>query len=198
MRADRGYAYRLCRKSSVGSKLNESCFAAGHLQFVGDKSWIQFGDDKANRTAIPAVRTAVGTNPPGSSWSKNPIPACGNIAGGGLHTSDQCKTAQFTPPLADVIRPNPKYAPLPGLYGFGMGHCVSLPHGKNSTDPGLSACSAEELSFWKTRFNFNIVDQVQVPAGLPAGDYLLSFRWDSEQTPQIWLNCADVVVAVSS
>ena len=30
------------------------------------------------------------------------------------------------------------------------------------------------------------------PAGRAAGDYLLSWRWDCEQTNQIWQNCADV------
>ena len=40
----------------------------------------------------------------------------------------------------------------------------------------------------------NIVDRVVVPP-LPAGDYLLSWRWDSEQTNQVWQNCGDVRVA---
>lgn len=91
--------------------------------------------------------------------------------------------------------PHPKYDPLPGLYGFGMGHCVSATPGANHTiQPGLRACTDEELAFWTARFNFNVVDQVQIPSDLPAGEYLLSFRWDSEQTPQVWANCADVTI----
>merc|ERR1712137_266215 len=95
-------------------------------------------------------------------WTKNPIPACGNLAGGGLHTS-------------------------------------SIGHKQHGTiTPGLSACSTEELDFWRARFNFNIIDKVQIPASLAPGEYLLSFRWDTEQTPQIWTNCADVTVTPSS
>jgi hypothetical protein len=40
----------------------------------------------------------------------------------------------------------------------------------------------------------NMVDLVQVPAGLKSGEYLLSWRWDADQTNQIWQNCADVLI----
>ena len=29
---------------------------------------------------------------------------------------------------------------------------------------------------------------------LPAGEYVLGWRWDSEETAQVWSNCADVKV----
>jgi hypothetical protein len=41
----------------------------------------------------------------------------------------------------------------------------------------------------------NIVDHVQIPANIDPGEYLLSWSWDSEQTNQIWQNCADVTIA---
>lgn len=44
---------------------------------------------------------------------------------------------------------------------------------------------------------FSVVDKVQVPADLPSGDYVLSFRIDCEQTPQIWSQCADVRISSS-
>jgi len=40
--------------------------------------------------------------------------------------------------------------------------------------------------------DFHIVHLVKIPANLPLGDYVLSFRWDCEQTPQIWMQCADI------
>jgi hypothetical protein len=49
--------------------------------------------------------------------------------------------------------------PLPGLHGYGY----------NSTF-----------------HNYSVVDKIMVPDYLPNGDYLLSWRWDAEQTPQIW------------
>ena len=37
-----------------------------------------------------------------------------------------------------------------------------------------------------------IVDQVRAPA--VAGEYVLRWRWDTEQNSQIWTHCADIVV----
>ena len=43
-------------------------------------------------------------------------------------------------------------------------------------------------------FKFTLVDEVRVPAGLEPGAYALSWRWDCEQTPQVWNSCADITV----
>merc|ERR1719246_87900 len=43
-------------------------------------------------------------------------------------------------------------------------------------------------------FGVNIVDELRVPS-LPAGDYVLGFRYDCEMTAQVWSQCADLVVA---
>ena len=40
----------------------------------------------------------------------------------------------------------------------------------------------------------NIVDKVQIPKDTTPGEYVLSWRWDCEQTKQIWQNCADVTI----
>jgi hypothetical protein len=37
-----------------------------------------------------------------------------------------------------------------------------------------------------------IVDTVAVPT--IAGDYVLRWRWDTEQNPQVWTNCADITI----
>ena len=42
---------------------------------------------------------------------------------------------------------------------------------------------------------WSVVDLVRVPAELPPGDYVLSFRMDCEQTPQIWSYCSDVRIS---
>ena len=39
-----------------------------------------------------------------------------------------------------------------------------------------------------------IVDELDLPADLPPGDYVLGWRWDCEQTPQVWSSCADVYI----
>jgi len=41
-------------------------------------------------------------------------------------------------------------------------------------------------------YRWHIVDKVVVPS--TPGGYVLSWRWDCEQTPQIWTNCADIEI----
>jgi hypothetical protein len=43
-------------------------------------------------------------------------------------------------------------------------------------------------------FNISIADTVVVPSDLPAGKYTLSWRWEAEQTKQVWAHCSDVMV----
>merc|ERR1712050_156822 len=40
--------------------------------------------------------------------------------------------------------------------------------------------------------DFSVVDEVQVPT--KKGEYVLSWRWDCEQTDQVWNSCADIVI----
>ena len=40
-----------------------------------------------------------------------------------------------------------------------------------------------------------IVDRVQIPSDLPEGDYVLGWRWDCEQSNQIWMSCSDVTIS---
>ena len=39
-----------------------------------------------------------------------------------------------------------------------------------------------------------IVDRVLIPADLPAGEYVLGWRWDCEESNQIWQSCSDVTI----
>lgn len=171
-----GYSYRLCPKNENST---EECFQRTPLQFVGNTSWIQFSNNKKNRTAIEAVRTSTGTNPAGSQWTRNPIPPCDNGNASASRPIGWCGDPQFEPPLQHMFEPNLKYMTQRGLYGDG---------------PGQWPLTEEELNVWTERFSFNIIDEVQIPANLSPGGYLLGFRYDCEQTTQVWQNCADVTI----
>ena len=54
-----------------------------------------------------------------------------------------------------------------------------------SAHPGLCSGDARGVQ---------IVDKVIVPTGLPAGDYVLGWRWDCEETAQIWSTCSDITI----
>ena len=71
-----GYNYRLCKTPKGGiSKLTEECFQDGHLEFVGDKQWVEYAKDRktGHRTELTAKRTTEGTFPAGSMWTANPL-----------------------------------------------------------------------------------------------------------------------------
>lgn len=44
-------------------------------------------------------------------------------------------------------------------------------------------------------FRYGLRDTVKVPTDLPTGDYVMSFRWDSEQVQQVWAHCTDIHIA---
>ena len=66
-----GYSYRLCPRSS--EPLTEACFQRTPLAFVGNTTDIVGSSGEVLHT-IPAARTTAGTTPPGSEWTRNPIP----------------------------------------------------------------------------------------------------------------------------
>lgn len=169
-----GYQYRLC---PADSELTEACFQKLPLEFVGDESWIQFGHglDTNNRSVFKATPVSGDkVQPSGSVWRRNPVPACNTPISGGFKYA-ACDEPIFEPPV-------------PGVWGFGEGHC------QDARDP-TSGCTPEEAKRWY--LDFGIVDRVRVPEALPEGDYVLGFRWDCEQTPQVWSSCSDVTVKSS-
>jgi len=186
-----GYSYRLCPRKSTGMNngdLTEECFQKMPLSFVGDRQWAQFGTNRSARVEFPAMRTSNGTSPLGSMWTRNPIPACAGPGGttpagfGGGGASKGYKPCsvdsfkggewegiangtQFPPPLGyPSTLPDDLY-----LYGFG----------NNGAEGGGT-------------FEFNIVDLLQVPSDIRVGDYVLSFRYDCEQTAQVWSTCGNI------
>jgi len=50
-----------------------------------------------------------------------------------------------------------------------------------------------------TAWDFSVGDQVVLPPDLPTGDYVVSWRWDTEcGVGQVWMNCADVTIVGST
>jgi hypothetical protein len=80
--------------------------------------------------------------------------------------------------------------------------CIAIPY--NTTHGSSKACPTS-LMFDKQwddgtgggvggTFMFSMTDKLKVPSDLEAGEYSLSWRWDCEQTPQVWNSCADVTI----
>ena len=131
-----------------------------------------------------ANRTVSGTWPPGSQWTRNPIPACAKPDGGFLDLEAHCVAeggaTQFP-------------APGPGVNTLSSVLLQSaLKHIPMSCTAGLCGFGTNILEPENPLFRFTVMDEVEVPAELAPGDYVLSFRWDCEQTPQIWTTCANI------
>uniref|UniRef100_A0A7M5UC32 Uncharacterized protein n=1 Tax=Clytia hemisphaerica TaxID=252671 RepID=A0A7M5UC32_9CNID len=62
-----------------------------------------------------------------------------------------------------------------------------------ASGPGLSGFGINLYGTEKI-FPFSIVDLVKVPEDLDVGEYVLSFRWDTEQGHQVWNKCASIHV----
>lgn len=69
-------------------------------------------------------------------------------------------------------------------------HCQTCP-GKGPRGSWQASQGCYKLS----THNFSMIDLVKVPASLPLGKYVLSWRWDSRVNPQVWTNCADIEIA---
>jgi len=158
-----GYQYRLCPTPKNKMDLTEACFMRMPLA-LGTKSWLQLHGDKNNRTEFTPLRTTVGTTPKGSQWSRNAIPAChSKIPGVGGVIDFLCLTG------------GPQFAPPAAeAYGFLGVH--------NLGNVALG---------WGKVHTLSVVDKLVVPDVTP-GDYVLQFRYDAEQTSQVWNTCADV------
>lgn len=163
-----GYSYRLCKVPLAGvGGVTEECFQQIPLEFSGDVQWAQYGEDVSSRIQFKAHRTKQGTTPEGSQWTRNPIPNC--------ISSFPDNPGPYDPPDYGLYDANCSLGtqyppPAPGLFGYGY--------------PAPS---------YQPKFGFSIVDELVVPDITP-GEYVLSFRWDAEQTFQVWSQCANIKI----
>ena len=152
---------------------------------MGSNHTIRYLDGRPE-LQIPARDVSIGTTPKGSTWRVNPVPACNCDKGFACTRSaaarnckeedEKCSTYSYRadPP------PQPHgfdcstgtQFPVPFPYGYGQQVWNLVPGPKT----GLAADT------WV------IVDKVRAPT-VP-GDYVLRWRWDVEQNPQIWTHCA--------
>jgi lytic starch monooxygenase len=196
-----GYTYSLC---PADEELTEECFDRLPLQFVDNTSTLRYmfleagGKIGPNRTEvkIPAHRVREGVLPEGSVWSRNPVPA------GSWHIlpSDPAGWQGNQEP--------PQFEPPPGCdeHCWGYQPCnVGFTHpsyeGWHHTKTQLPNCSRagpeaplkNGEGCCHTTAYMAIIDEVHVPQ-VPPGDYVVRWRWDCEQSPQIWSGCGDIVI----
>jgi hypothetical protein len=133
------FQYRLCPSSEP---LTEECFQKTPLPFdIERKQSFRWGGLNGKQIWYDGTYVSDGTNPPGSTWSMNPIPR--NDSGSGK---------SFEPRCEDV--------------------------------PGCGDMTVESQCFcsgmWGP-YDLEIIDYLKLPTELPAGKYVLGWRWGKSQ-----------------
>ena len=160
-----GYSYRL---SPADEPLTEENFRRTPLDFTGLSVLRWDGDHETQLPFDSEARgwqTRVGTTPEGSMWRKSPIP-------GVLWE----RMGPSFEPVCEESDECKRGATQHGGGAYGICKCS----GHSNAGPLLP--------------NLEIVDTLTIPKGLKPGNYVLQFRWDCEETDQVWLSCSDVKI----
>lgn len=182
-----GYQYRLC---PADSELTEECFQKMPLDFVKSEHKLLWN----NGSIIAVLGEEKGVfvsgagivKPDGSTWARNPIPRV-NTDNRGLANEAGCNVTK-----GNGGRNNPICQQFKALCPQDTGTypmCTETQGWPCSYDgSGQGACSGD----WTAGL---IADKVVIPADIKPGKYILGWRYDCEETAQIWSNCADVNIA---
>lgn len=161
-----GYAYRM---APTDGPLTEATFGKMALDFDGNSA-LRWGGDKATQLEFNPTEkgweTDKGTTPAGSMWRKNPIPS-------GLW---QREGPTFEPVCEESAACIAGYSRWPALAPMGSCKCSGYSNG----GPLLP--------------NLEVIDMVKIPVGTKPGKYVLQWRWDCEESDQIWASCSDVTI----
>lgn len=170
-----GYSYRLCPASEP---LTEECFRKIHLNFTGMPS-LRWNDGK--ELFYKGMYLTKGTSPPGSMWARNQIPRIDDSGDDSGEPWDRRKLCQD----GAVGKACRAFEPI----------CEEASPPWHKIEPGARHSDVEGFCSGDWTGGM-LVDRLQIPEWLPAGEYVLGWRWDCEETAQVWTNCADVSVQV--
>jgi hypothetical protein len=170
-----GYQYRLC---PANEPLTEACFRRTPLALAVGTHTMRHADPSKDKVIDATVVASGG----GKGWVRWPYPnydegQCDYVVPAGKHCGSGCPGCG--PPLyaADGACPcdcDKKYPGLPA----GNTDNATFP------DPGGGDPNRD----------FVIEDTLRVPSDIPAGEWVLGWRWDAEMTSQIWTSCSDITI----
>ena len=193
-----GYIYRLCPLVDGDlTKVTEECFQQHPLQFVQEEQAIVFPNGKLLKlNASQTTFVSEGTVPPGSTWSLMPMPPTllGPCCIPGPNDTDttpnRCLKGQ-----EGVDACGSTCEPCPGTPGSDCSRCDQVksvePDRYKVGPPFPPPCPDCQGVDWN---GYAVRDVVRIPENIPAGKYILGFRYDCEATAQVWSNCADVTI----
>lgn len=177
-----GYSYRLC---PANEPLTEECFQKTQLDFdVNAQTLVWNNGSLTWPMKNKGIFVNEGTYPPGSMWARNPLPRIQDSRIG-LANPTSCPAAGPRGPEGSAgCTPFPPPCPWDG----GILPCTD-------GDKLLGRCDGNGQGVCSSDWTVGLIqDTVIIPKDLAPGDYVLGWRWDCEETAQIWENCADVTI----
>ena len=182
-----GYHYRLCK---VSDGISEECFQKTPLKFAGNTSFI-LNSNGTIRTEFPRRTVAQGTSPEGSEWAMDPIPGCKTCEDAHEHCGDPLPPIPESQPGGAMTDP---WNTQVECYGLCCGAGSSKEHGECPEGTEFFEPLSGISGFGKNIPDWSIGDRVTIPADLEEGEYMLGWRWDCEESTQVWQNCADIIL----
>jgi hypothetical protein len=172
-----GYQYRLC---PAGKPLTEACFQEMPLAFAHPtKQMLRFAEPERDRWINATMVTEGG----GIGWMRNPKPA----------TFDGCDRVVLPgQPHCDYGCPGCGPPNYPDDAACPLASCSPHYPGTPAKVGNVPTIFPDQTAEVHT---YVVEDTLKVPAGVTAGEYVVGFRWDCEQTTQIWQQCADITIA---
>lgn len=179
-----GYQFRLC---PANSPLTEACFKKMPLKFAAPNGHTVLFANHSVRIASTLVPDSItGTG----DWMLNPIPSrdsdyvsCDKVMPKDEHCPWKCAKCGAPWYAADSACPCKCAESYPEY--FPSGHAYVGADKQIFPDP---------LPNIENYHAFVIEDELVVPTDIDAGDYVLGWRWDCEQTTQIWSTCSDITI----
>ena len=161
-----GYIYRLCPASEI---LNEECFQKTELKWATNTHVLRFSDSAKDKEINATDVTSGG----GIGWRLNPLPNVRN---------DPCdyNVTEHDGPGAHCVRMHcpgcgpPLYAADASCPDICSKHYPGTPDGRTPTLPFPNPVPGIDFHA------FAVEDTVEVPDNIPAGEYILGWRWDCE------------------
>ena len=211
-----GYQLRLCKLDEGAPRggVSEECFQRTPLRFAADANGaysriVNTSAPHEPPVLVKRVTVSEGTTPAGSEWAVNPIPGCSwcEDSSGDDHTAEKCGMeygeGELPPQEGSDIPSNPwlqQVVCLSECAGADFLHMngTERPQGcTGNTQFPEPAPGASGFVGQKSVGELMIYDTVVVPEDLEPGRYLLGWRWDCEQSSQVWQSCADVQIDVA-
>eukprot|EP00440_Ansanella_granifera_P001336 gb/GFBE01001438.1/.p1 GENE.gb/GFBE01001438.1/~~gb/GFBE01001438.1/.p1 ORF type:complete len:387 (+),score=62.44 gb/GFBE01001438.1/:1-1161(+) len=178
-----GYQFRLC---PAQAPLTEECFQKMPLEFGSDKHFIRFKDPSKDFEIDATVVKEGG----GLGWMRYPVPEPTDLncdynvtkVNASAHCPWKCPGCGAPTYAADAACPTVCSEQFPGTPD------------NAGADPKIFPWPVPGHGY----HDFAIEDTVKVPSDIPAGEYVLGWRWDCEMTSQVWNQCADITIEESN